>query len=78
MEKRALIAVAISIAILVLYQEVVLRRFYPPPTTEGEEAVSETPAAEVAANRAPRESAPELPAPAPRPKLEAEARTITV
>jgi YidC/Oxa1 family membrane protein insertase len=78
MEKRALIAVAISIAILVLYQEVVLRRFYPPPTTENEEAVSETPAAEVAANRAPRESAPELPAPAPRPKLEAEARNITV
>jgi YidC/Oxa1 family membrane protein insertase len=30
MEKRALIAVVISLAILVLYQEVVLKRFYPP------------------------------------------------
>jgi YidC/Oxa1 family membrane protein insertase len=30
MERRALIAVVISLAILVLYQEVVIKRFYPP------------------------------------------------
>jgi YidC/Oxa1 family membrane protein insertase len=37
MERRALLAVAISLAILVLYQEVVLRFLYPAPqTSEGE------------------------------------------
>jgi YidC/Oxa1 family membrane protein insertase len=34
MEKRALIAVVISLVVLVLYQEVVLKRLYPPPTEE--------------------------------------------
>ena len=41
MEKRAVIAVVVSILILVLYQEVVLRYVYPPPPP-GEEQV-ETP-----------------------------------
>lgn len=62
MERRALIAVVISLVILVVYQEVVLRYIYPPPTRQEEAspplAVPEAPAA------APRESAPALTAPA--------------
>jgi YidC/Oxa1 family membrane protein insertase len=39
MERRALIAVVISLVVLVFYQEVVLKRLYPPPS--GEEISSE-------------------------------------
>lgn len=38
MEKRALIAVAISLAILVLYQEVILKQLYPQPAVTPESA----------------------------------------
>ncbi len=59
MEKRALVAVAISLAIIVLYQEA-LRRFYPPPA--GETAVSETPSVPSA-----QPPSAELPQPAAQP-----------
>jgi YidC/Oxa1 family membrane protein insertase len=49
MERRALIAVVISLVILVLYQEVVLKRLYPPPTEEGASSEPE-PIAPTAAN----------------------------
>jgi len=62
MERRALIAVVISLVILVLYQEVVLRYIYPPPARQ--EELSPPPANPEAPPAAPRESAPELTAPA--------------
>jgi YidC/Oxa1 family membrane protein insertase len=78
MEKRALIAVAISVAILVLYQEVVLRRLYPPPPP-GEEQVSETPtAAEPTLAPPTPEAVPESAPPASRPNPAAAAQHITV
>ena len=77
MEKRALIAVAISVAILVLYQEVVLRRLYPPPPP-GEEQVSEAPTAEPTPAPPTPEAVPESVPPANRPKPAAAARHITV
>src|SRR6266481_3145643 len=79
MERRALLAVVISIAILLIYQEFVLKRLYPPPsgpTTEQGPPV-EPPVAE-----GPAESA--LPAPvvpagkAPAAKAPANAATVTV
>jgi len=75
MEKRALIAVAISIFILVFYQGVVLRRLYPPPPP-GEPALSPTPTAEVPAAPAPKIPAAQLAMPpqATRP----DGRRITV
>lgn len=79
MEKRALIAVAISIFILVFYQEVVLRRFYPQVTTgepvERATATAPTPALEASAS-APQTATfqPAPPAPRPRP----EGRRISV
>ena len=59
MERRALIAVIISVAILVLYQEVVLKRLYPPgaATTELNEAPTAAPSAPVA----PPPAAPQAP-----------------
>jgi YidC/Oxa1 family membrane protein insertase len=77
MEKRALIAVAISVAILVLYQEVVLRRLYPPPPP-GEEQVSEAPTAEPTPAPLAPEAVPESAPPANRPRPAAAARHITV
>ena len=81
MERRALIAVVISLGILIFYQEVVLRRFYTPrtaaPTTEGAEEEAPalpTPAATPLAAQPP--ALVEEPAPAPPPS--ADARHITV
>lgn len=74
MEKRALIAVAISIFILLFYQEVVLRRLYP-PSPEGQTAVREpSPTVPVAPRTAP-DIPPEIAAPA-QPR--APARSVTV
>jgi len=65
MEKRALIAVVISLVILVVYQEVVLRYVYPPPARQEEgNPLPLNPEPPVAA---PHESAPDLTAPAPPP-----------
>lgn len=79
MEKRALIAVVISIVVLVLYQEVVLRYVYPPPPRD--EAMSEAPSVSPPTASAPLEPASELAAPAaavvPRSPQAAE-RRITV
>jgi YidC/Oxa1 family membrane protein insertase len=78
MEKRALIAVVISIAILVLYQEVVLRYIYPPPAQE--EQVSEgSPAATAAVSEERNVAEPNIP-PAPRPEARAAAvaRKVTI
>jgi YidC/Oxa1 family membrane protein insertase len=78
MERRALIAVVISLVILVVYQEVVLRYVYPPPARQEEAnpplSNPEPPSA------APHESAPELTAPAAAAGAApaAEARHITV
>ncbi len=64
MEKRALLAVLISVAILVLYQEVVLRYVYPPPTGEEQPAeapeIAATPPGPTAEQRP--EAEPEIPA----------------
>jgi YidC/Oxa1 family membrane protein insertase len=76
MEKRALIAVAISVAILVAW-DVVQRRLYPPPPP-GEEQVSQVPTAEPTPEVATPEAAPEPVPPANRPKPAAAARHITV
>lgn len=76
MEKRALIAVAVSIFILVFYQEVVLRRLYP-PAPAGEGMVSATPTIETPPARVqPQSPAEQLAAPPPRPLLNA--RSVTV
>jgi YidC/Oxa1 family membrane protein insertase len=69
MERRAVIAVVISIIILVLYQEVIIKRFYPaPPQSAQPESVEPPPAA-------PGEAPPPsdvAPAPAqPLPEVEA-------
>ena len=80
MEKRALIAVAISIVILVLYQEVVLRRLYPAPTgaPPAGEQEGETPSAVPAAPQPPGEQAAEVSAPQPATGPQAEAHRVTV
>jgi YidC/Oxa1 family membrane protein insertase len=77
MEKRALIAVAISVAILVFYQEVVLRRLYPPPPP-GEEQASPAPTAEPTHAPPTPEAVPESVPPASRPRPAVAARRITV
>ncbi len=79
MERRALIAVVISLVILVLYQEVLLRFIYPPPAHQ--EDVTAPPPNTDAPPAPAREPAPELTAPAaaaaaPGPAIEA--RHITV
>jgi len=73
MERRALIAVVVSLLILVLYQEVVLRYIYPPrPRQEGlTEAEAPPPAAQAPA---PEVVPPPAPAAAPVP----EARRVSV
>jgi YidC/Oxa1 family membrane protein insertase len=63
MERRALIAVVVSLLILVLYQEVVLRYVYPPPPRQ-EEVNAPLPPAE-APPPAAKEPAPELAPAAP-------------
>jgi len=69
MERRALIAVIISVAILVLYQEVVIKRFYGPGS--GPPPIEEPPAAGPASSERPSTQAaapapiPEAPSPAP-------------
>jgi YidC/Oxa1 family membrane protein insertase len=80
MERRALIAVVISLVILVVYQEVVLRYVYPPPARQQEEANLPPPNPEAPAPPA-HESAPELAAPPAAPAVAghaAEARHVTV
>lgn len=75
MERRALIAVVISLAILVLYQEVIIKRFYPPvessqqPTPEEVAKVEEPPPA--------REAPPKPPAKEPEPPAEEELTAAT-
>jgi YidC/Oxa1 family membrane protein insertase len=59
MERRALIAVVISIAILVLYQEVVMKRFYKPSTPTAEDV---QPAAAPTPIQSPSAEAPAPPA----------------
>ncbi len=83
MEKRALIAVVISLVILVLYQEVVLRHLYPTPAPH--EGIDTRPPEPETAPAVPPESPPDLSAPAPVPAQPAseagpaaEARHITV
>ena len=80
MERRALIAVVISLLILVFYQEVVLRYVYPPPSRQ--EQVNPPPNAEapppVAKEPAPEPVAPAPAAPAPGAVPASEARHITV
>ena len=79
MEKRALIAVAISIVILVLYQEVVLRRFYPAPEQPiGEPEATEAVPTSESAPPPPAEPAAELSAPQPVAKPAASAQRVTV
>ena len=56
MERNALIAVAISLAILVLYQEVILKRLYPQPVEQQEVAAGPTASSEPPP--APSEAAP--------------------
>ena len=57
MERRALFAVVISLVILVLYQEVILKQMYPPPIEEaGYDAHAEP--EPIAPRRAEREAAP--------------------
>ncbi len=79
MEKRALIAVGISILILVLYQEVVLRRLYPVPSGEppAGEQEAETPAVAPAAPQPPAELAGEPSTPHPA-GAETAGRRVTV
>jgi YidC/Oxa1 family membrane protein insertase len=80
MEQRALIAVVISLLVLILYQEVVLRYVYPPQPQEQEE-VNETPGTGVTPASAPKEPEAELAAPAPAAAAgmaAAEERRITV
>ena len=79
MERRALIAVVISLVILVVYQEVLLRFVYPPPAPQAESAAP-APNAEPPAAPAPQ-AAPELTAPAEPARAAgaaAEARHVTV
>jgi YidC/Oxa1 family membrane protein insertase len=76
MEKRALIAVAISVAILLLW-DVALRRLYPPPAPV-EEQVSQVPTAEPTPEMPPPEAVPESVSPANHPKPAAAGRHITV
>lgn len=79
MEKRALIAVVISLAILVLYQEVILRYVYPPPPHEeevSEEAPPPAGAPETAPPAAPEPSAPAAAAPAPHAAVPGRILTI--
>lgn len=59
MERRALIAVVLSLAILVLYQEFVLPHLYQPPPLERPE-IGEAPAPIEAAKPVPQEAAPQL------------------
>lgn len=66
MERRALIAVVISILILVLYQEVILKRFYPAP--EGSAPTGEDLSPPPAVPAAPR-NAPPPPEMAPAPPV---------
>jgi YidC/Oxa1 family membrane protein insertase len=76
MERRAVIAVIISILILILYQEVVLKRFYGPGHGTTPEAGAPPAAPPEAPPAAPGEapsSAPVAPVPAPEPPAAAPA-----
>ncbi len=66
MERRALIAVVISIAILVLYQEFVMKRLYGPTSQQGsaEPAAAPTPASTLSTHGPSAEAAPPAAAPA--------------
>src|SRR5579862_2762250 len=74
MERRALIAVVISLVVLVVYQEFILKRWYPPPTPE--EASSESAPVAPAAN--PQASAPLLDEAAQAEKPSREGQRIRV
>ncbi|MFQ5666785.1 MAG: membrane protein insertase YidC [Candidatus Binatia bacterium] len=84
MERRALIAVVISLFILVLYQEVVLRYLYPHPAREqaAREAAPLQPPPPPAAGRIEKPAPPVVPplrvAAAPRPRPAPEGRHVTV
>jgi YidC/Oxa1 family membrane protein insertase len=79
MERRVLIAVVVSLLILVVYQEVVLRYLYPPPQRQ-EQVTAPIPEAEPPL-AAPKQPAPEV-VPPPAPAVESvpapEARHISV
>src|SRR5512139_911606 len=72
MERRALIAVVISLAILVLYQELIIKRYYGPPVGQPE-AEAPPPTAPSAPTEAPVVS-PE----APPPAVPAEGREVVI
>jgi YidC/Oxa1 family membrane protein insertase len=76
MERRALIAAGISILILLLYQELVLRRFYPPRSPE--EVISEPETTPASAPSAAPERLAELAPPAPGVAAPANAQHVTV
>jgi len=76
MEKRALIAVAISLAILVVYQEVVLKRLYSPPPGQTDNVPSSAPGPEVPS--APPAPPALEPAEAPHAAGRVEGRDITI
>ena len=79
MEKRALIAVLISVAILVLYQEVVLRRLYPrPPEQEVATEPTTQATAPKEATEAPAEEEPAAPPAMGQTKPVAEEHRVTV
>jgi YidC/Oxa1 family membrane protein insertase len=73
MERRALLAIVLSVLILVLYQELVLKRYFPPPS----ETVPEAPATPESGAKAPLAVPPagspakEAPASAAKPELAA-------
>lgn len=69
MERRALIAVVISLAILVLYQEVVIKHFYPQATAPPVETEPVESAPSARAERAPSPDAGERLEPAPLPPV---------
>ncbi len=77
-QRRLLLALTISLLIIVLYQDVIVLQFYPPPeTVPSPVAVAPSPAAAEAPVAAPApESAPAAPAVAPA--LAAEARDVVL
>ncbi|HVN85356.1 MAG TPA: membrane protein insertase YidC [Candidatus Binatia bacterium] len=77
MEKRALIAVAISLAILVIYQEVILKRLYPPPPVQPEGAAESIPSP-VERSAPPNLPAIEPAAEVPRVAAAAGGRDVTI
>ena len=79
MEQRALIAVLISVAVLVLYQEVVLRRLYPRPAQQQVAAEPTAPAtAPQEAAEAPPEAEPAAPPAMEQTKPVAQEHRVTV